>query len=413
MKLTKYIVLSLFLGALTGMILHVFFFNAFDSINTYLFVPVGTIFLNLIKMLVVPIVFCSIALGVAGLGDMKKLGRIGGKSLFFFLSTTALAITLAIILASIIQPGTIGNFDISSQTFDGVSEAPSFVDTLVNIIPTNPLQAMVGGEMLQVIFFAALVGIALAALKEKIQRTTHILEEANKILMYLVTLIMYTAPFGTFALLASAIGQQGFSAMKAMALYMITVVLALILHVVLVYSSVLKVWGKRSPIWFFKNFYPAMLVAFSTASSNATLPFSMKTVQEKMDVSKSVSSFVQPLGATINMDGTAIMQGVATVFIAQVYGIDLTINQLVIVVLTAVLASIGTAGVPGVGLIMLSMVLQQVGLPVEGIALIIGIDRLLDMLRTAVNTSGDAICAIIIDESEKKFEVDATARSAM
>ncbi len=402
MKLTRNIILSLILGALIGTILNLFLPGTFDVLNAYLFVPVGNIFLNLIRMLVVPIVFCSITLGVAGLGDIRKVGRIGGKTISFFLITTALAIILGMALALVIQPGTIGNFNLSYQSFEGVASSPSFVDTLVDIIPTNPILSMVEGDMLQVIFFSVLIGLALAALKEETARTTRLLEEANKVLMYLVTLIMYTAPFGTFALLASAIGQQGFPAMQAMALYMITVTLALFLHVAIVYSSALKILGSRSPIWFFKNFFPAMLVAFSTSSSNATLPISMKTAQENLGVSKSISSFVQPLGATINMDGTAIMQGVATIFIAQAYGIDLTINQLITVVLTAVLASVGTAGVPGVGLIMLSMVLQQVGLPVDGIALIIGIDRLLDMLRTAVNISGDTICAIIIDESEKK-----------
>ncbi len=412
MKLTRKIIIALILGASIGVILNLFLPETFELLDTLLFVPVGSIFLNLIQMLVVPIVFCSIALGVASLGDVKKVGRIGGRTVSFFLITTAVAIILAMALALFIRPGAVGNFNLSNQAFDGVTEAPSFVDTMVGIIPTNPISAMAEGNMLQVIFFAFFFGVALAALKEQSKRTTRLLEEINNILMYLITLTMHVAPFGTFALLASAIGQQGLAAMQAMALYMLTVTLALFLHLIIVYSFALKVLGKYSPILFFKKFFPAMLVAFSTSSSNATLPIAMKTAQENLGVSKSVSSFVQPLGATINMDGTAIMQGVATIFIAQAYGIDLTINQLLMVVLTAVLASVGTAGVPGAGIVMLSMVLQQVGLPVSGIALIIGIDRPLNMLRTAINVCGDTICAIIIDESEKKIGMDVLQEKA-
>jgi Na+/H+-dicarboxylate symporter len=260
---------------------------------------------------------------------------------------------------------------------------------------------MAEGNMLQIIAFSIFIGLGLTALGEKTKGVLNLFEQVNDVLMYLVKLIMKFAPYGTFGLIASAIGSQGFGALKAMGLYFIVVFAALIIHAIVTYGSTIFFLAKKSPIWFFKNFSPAMTVAFSTSSSSATLPVSMDIAQNKLNVPKSVSSFVQPLGATINMDGTAIMQGVATIFIAQVYGIDLSLEQLITVVLTAVLASIGTAGVPGVGLIMLAMVLSSVGLPVEGIGLILGIDRLLDMTRTAVNISGDAACALAIGESEK------------
>lgn len=256
--------------------------------------------------------------------------------------------------------------------------------------------------MLQIIAFAIFIGLGLTALGEKTKGILKLVEQGNELMMYLVTLVMKFAPYGTFGLIASAIGSQGMSALKAMWLYFVVVLAALIIHAIITYGSTVLLLAKKNPLWFFKNFSPAMSVGFSTSSSNATLPLSMEVAQERLNVSKPVSSFVQPLGATINMDGTAIMQGVATIFIAQVYGIDLTLEQLVTVVLTAVLASIGTAGVPGVGLILLAMVLSSVGLPVEGIGLILGIDRLLDMARTAVNISGDAACALFVSESEKK-----------
>lgn len=354
-------------------------------------------------MLVVPIVFVSIVLGTAGLGEPAKLGRIGVQTITFFLLTTAIAITLSLTLALVIKPGAEGIFDVSVADYEA-SEAPPVVDTLVNIIPRNPIASMTAGDMLQVIAFAIFVGFALAFLKEKTQAVYRLFEQTNDILMFLVNLVMKFAPYGAFALIASAIGGAGLNAIGSMAAYMGAVILGLIVHAGVVYSLAIWLIGKANPITFYKGFFPAMTVAFSTSSSNATLPISMKTAQENLGVSKSVSSFVQPLGATINMDGTAIMQATAAVFISQVYGIDLSLTAMLTILLTATVASIGTAGVPGVGLIMLAMVLNQVGLPVEGIALIIGIDRLLDMLRTAVNITGDATCAYIISENEKRRE---------
>lgn len=389
------------LGGLVGLVMNLFTGNIFPYFDQYLFSPLGKIFLNLINMLVVPIVFVSITLGTCGLGDPKKLGRIGLKTISFFLITTALAITLAIGLALVFQPGSVGQFDLSNAQYEA-QQAPPVSETLLNIIPTNPVKAFVEGNMLQIITFSIFVGFALSMLGDKVKGIVRLTEQANDILMYLVNVVMKFAPIGTFGLMASAIGKQGFSAMKAMGLYMFVVLFALLIHCIVVYGGIVSLIGKMNPIKFFKGFAPAMGVAFSTSSSNATLPVSMSVAQKNLKVPEPISSFVQPLGATINMDGTAIMQGVATIFIAQVVGSDLTIAQLVTVVLTAVLASIGTAGVPGVGLIMLAMVLQSVNLPVEGIALIIGIDRLLDMARTAVNITGDAACAVIVAETERR-----------
>ncbi|MGI6835229.1 dicarboxylate/amino acid:cation symporter [Bacillus paralicheniformis] len=401
MKLATKIIIALLLGAAVGIILNVTSPDLFSKLNTFLFGPLGTIFLNLIKMLVVPIVFFSLTLGVAGLGDPKKLGRIGAKTISFFLVTTAIAIIIGLILALVIKPGTIGTYDTSAAEYSA-QKAPSIAETLLNIIPTNPVQAMAEGNMLQIIAFSILVGLGITMLGKKADALLKVVEQGNDLMMYLVNLVMKFAPYGTFGLIAGAIGSQGWDAIKAMGLYMIVVILALFIHTIVTYGSAIAFLAKRNPFTFFKDFSEVMLVAFSTSSSNATLPVSMDVAQRKLKVPEPISSFVQPLGATINMDGTAIMQGVATVFIAQVYGNDLSLTQLLMVVLTAVLASIGTAGVPGVGLIMLAMVLQTVGLPVEGIALILGIDRLLDMIRTAVNTTGDAACAVIVTETEKK-----------
>ncbi|WP_449539540.1 dicarboxylate/amino acid:cation symporter [Ferdinandcohnia sp. Marseille-Q9671] len=409
MSLTKKILLGLGLGAVVGFLLNITSPDLFTFANTWVFVPLGQIFLSLIKMLVVPIVLVSITLGVAGLGDPKKLGRIGAKTITYFIATTTIAISIGIALASLFKPGAGGGFDTEGATYEGATEAPPFMETLIGIIPTNPITAMNDANMLQIITFSLFIGLALTVLGEKTKGILNLFEQANEVLMYLVNLVMKTAPYGTFGLIATAIGSQGYDAIKAMIAYFLIVLAALLLHAVITYGGTVAFLAKRNPIEFIKGFAPAMTVAFSTSSSSATLPISMETAQKNLKVPEPISSFVQPLGATINMDGTAIMQGVATIFIAQVFGYDLSFSQIIVVILTAVLASIGTAGVPGVGLIMLAMVLQAVGLPPEGIGLIIGIDRLLDMTRTAINITGDAACAVYVAESEKKRLDKATA----
>ena len=399
MKLARNIIIALIAGVVVGLILNIFSPGIFTNADAFLFKPLGTIFLNLMKMLVVPVVFISIALGTVGIGDPKKLGRIGGKTIGFFLITTAIALVIAISLGLLMKPGEGGNFETANATYEA-QEAPPVAETLLGIIPTNPINAMAEGNMLQIIFFAALVGFGMAMLGNKVERVKVLFEQVNELIMYLITFVMKFAPYGAFGLIASAVGSQGMDALKVMGMYMGVVLGALLIHTIVVYGGSVALIGKRSPIWFFKNFFPAQVVAFSTASSAATLPISMKTAQEKLKVPESISSFTQSLGATINMDGTAIMQGAAVIFIAQAYGIELTLGQLLTVVLTAVLASIGTAAVPGAGLIMLAMVLTSVGLPVGGIALVLGVDRLLDMVRTAVNITGDAACAVVVAKTE-------------
>lgn len=411
MSLTKKILIALILGVVAGVGLTFVPNNVFSAIDTYALNPVGEIFLSLIMMIVVPIVFVSIVLGTVGLGDPSKLGKIGIKTVAFYLITTAIALVIGLGIGVVLEPGKAGTFDTSNVSYKEEA-APPIMDTLVQIIPKNPIEAMSTGNMLQIIAFAIFIGVALAALGNKTRGIRNLFEQANDILIFLVNGIMKTAPYGAFALIASAVGEAGLDALGQMVMYMVAVILSLILHGVITYGIAIKVLGKASPVNFYKQFFPAMSVAFSTSSSNAALPVAMKMAQERLGVKKSISSFVQPLGATINMDGTAIMQAVATVFIAQVYAEPLGLSQMLMVVLTATLASIGTAGVPGVGLIMLAMVLKQVGLPVDGIALIIGVDRLLDMLRTSLNITGDAVCAYIISEGEKQKSDDQVEQTA-
>ncbi|WP_249872507.1 dicarboxylate/amino acid:cation symporter [Oceanobacillus saliphilus] len=404
MSLTKKILIALVLGLIVGLALTFVPETIFSSIDNYVLYPIGQIFINLIMMVVVPIVFVSIVLGSAGLGEPAKLGKVGIQTVSFFLISTAIALCISLALAYAIKPGAEGVFDVSAASYEA-SEAPPIMETIVNIIPTNPLSSMATGAMLQIIAFAVFIGIALAFLGEKTRGIYRLFEQANEILMLVVNLIMKAAPYGAFALIASAIGGAGLDAVGSMGAYMGTVILGLFVHAGITYSLAIWLLGRENPLHFYKGFFPAISVAFSTSSSSATLPISMKTAQENLGVNKNISSFVQPLGATINMDGTAIMQATAAVFISQVYAIPLGFNEIMMIIITATLASIGTAGVPGVGLIMLAMVLTQIGLPVEGIALIIGIDRLLDMLRTSLNITGDAACAYIISENEKRKKI--------
>jgi len=367
----------------------------------------GSVFINAIKMLVVPLVFVSLTVGSSAMGDIKKLGRIGGKTLGFYLFTTAIAIIIALTLANIINPGAGLSPDSIEKTSKTIKTSKPFVDVLIDIVPSNPIASMARGNMLQIIFFALLTGMGLTVLGDKVAKVRDLFNEANDLILEMLNLIMKIAPFGVFCLIAKTFSSLGYIAMIPLLKYMLTVIGALFIHGLLTYQGLLIAVVKMNPLVFFKKFLPAISVAFSTSSSGATIPVTLETVQEEFGVSKSISSFTIPLGATVNMDGTAIMQGVAVVFIAAVYGVDLTMGDYVAVILTATLASIGTAGVPGVGLIMLSMVLAQVGLPIEGIALIMGVDRILDMTRTAVNITGDAVCTLIIAKTEGE-ELDIT-----
>ncbi|EKO0708790.1 dicarboxylate/amino acid:cation symporter [Staphylococcus pseudintermedius] len=412
--LTVKIIIALILGIALGSIFNFYVESKFVGfIDQYVFNVIGQIFLNLIFMLVVPVVFVSIVLGVIGVGDPKLLGGIGLKTLVFFLSTTAIAITLAMCLALIVKPGA-GHSDLlkseevttyqkklDDQKATGASPInQTFDQTLINFFPKNAIQSMTTGNMLQIITFAIFVGIGIMMVGERGRIVHQFFEQFNEVLMYIISMVMNVfAPIGTFGLVAHAFTGAGFGAIRQLGLYFIVVLAALFIHFYVVYGGAVKFLAGRSPIEFFKGFFPAITVGFGGSSSNAALPVSMECTK-KMGVKPEIASFVQPLGATINMDGTAIMQGVATIFIAQLSGADLTVLQLITVVAVAVIASVGTAGVPGVGLIMLAMVLTAVDLNPAAIGIILGIDRLLDMTRTAVNITGDAACALILSERE-------------
>lgn len=399
----------LFKTILAGQEEHMLYIFGFDFALKAFFVDGlfhvgGEIFIASLKMLVVPLVFVSLVCGTCSLSDTSSLGRLGGKTIGLYLLTTAIAISLAIFAALIIGPG-IG-VQMQTDASFSLSEAPSLSQVFINIFPSNPIESMAKGNMLQIIVFAVLFGLAMAMSGKAGERLAAVFTDLSDVIMKLVTLLMNLAPYGVFFLMAKLFTTLGFETIASLAKYFAVVLFVLLLHGFVTYGVMLKVVSGLNPRIFFSKMRDAALFGFSTSSSNASMPVTMETVTKKLGVKNSIASFTVPLGATINMDGTAIMQGVATVFIAQVFGVDLTVTDFLMVILTATLASVGTAGVPGVGLIMLAMVLQQVGLPVEGIGLIIGVDRLLDMTRTAVNICGDAMVSCIVGKSEKEFDID-------
>lgn len=408
--LTTWIFIALLAGAVVGIIFHYFVPASYvrDTVIVGgIFQFCGQGFIRLMQMLVVPLVFCSLICGASAIGDSKTLGKVGAKIIVMYIFTTAVAITVAILISRLINPG-IG-LDVSSLAkADDVQaiEKTSMIDTLLNIIPKNPLNGLANGEMLQVILFALIIGVIIAKLGERVETVANFFAQFNDIMMEMTTGVMKLAPIGVFCLIAKTFSGIGFDAFLPLIKYMLCVVFALIIQCFGVYQLMLKVLTRLSPIKFVKKFAPVMGFAFSTATSNATIPLSIETLKEKMGVSKKISSFTIPLGATINMDGTAIMQGCAVVFAAQAFNIDLGVTGYLTVIATATLASIGTAGVPSVGLVTLSMVFASVGLPVEGIAIIMGIDRILDMARTAVNITGDAICTTIVASQDGSVDRD-------
>ena len=402
--LSTQIFIALLIGALFGVVIHYWIPSSYIKdtviVEGVLYV-VGQGFIRLMQMLVVPLVFCSLICGSMAIGDTKTLGKVGVKTIGFYLVTTALAVCVALGSALLINPGRGLDMDaVQKGTVSSTTEATSLVDTLLNIIPKNPVQSMANGDMLPIIVFALFVGIMLAKLGTRGSVVANFFSQFNDVMMEMTMAIMKIAPIGVFCLIARTFATVGFSAFAPMLKYMGNVTLALAIQCLVVYQILLFVFTRLNPFKFIKKFLPVMGFAFTTATSNATIPMSIDTLSKKMGVSKQISSFTIPLGATINMDGTSIMQGVAVVFIAQAYGIPLTMGNLATVVVTATLASIGTAGVPSVGLVTLAMVLNSVGLPTEGIALIMGIDRILDMIRTAVNITGDAVCTTIVCHQE-------------
>lgn len=367
-----------------------------------IFDVIGKIFVVSLKLLVVPLVFFSLVCGSASMGEDIKMGQVAIKTILLYLLTTAIAVSIALLVANIVDPGV----GINTGTIDSfeVKNAPSVKEVLIGIFPDNPFRAMVDGNMLQIIVFAILVGVAILKTGDPGKTVLRGCVLINEVIMKMVFMLINLAPYGVFCLLAKLFTREGFSAIVNLAIYFSTIVFVLSFHAAVIYSAILYIFTGLNPLKLFKNMRPAMLFAFSTSSSNATIPVTLTTARNRLGADNSIASFTIPLGATVNMDGTAIMQGIATVFIAQAYGLELSMIQYVSVVATATLASIGTAGVPGVGLITLAMVLQQVGLPVEGIGLIIGVDRLLDMLRTVVNISGDGMVTTVVASSEKRLD---------
>ena len=414
MNLTAKVLIAMLLGISVGLIINALNVEVFDNsllaegavLNEYVingfFHIVGKMFVNALKMLVVPLVLFSLICGVCGIGDIKLLGRIGSKCFVLYLFTTAVAIASAIGVAATIGIGD-GMNATSDAQFTG-KDAPPLSDVLIDIIPSNPIQAMANGEMLSIIFFAILAGISILMVGKKARTLVETIELMNEVMMKMVGLIMSFAPYAVFCLLAKAMANLGFDLFLNLVGYVFVLIGVLLLHMLVTLQAVLAFLGRLNPLVFLAKMRNVQVFAFSTSSSNATIPVTLRTITERLGVNNSVASFSVPFGATINMDGTAIMQGVATVFIANMYNIELGMPGYLMVILMSVLASIGTAGVPGVGLIMLSMVFAQVGLPLEGIGLILGVDRLLDMVRTAVNVTGDAVVSIVVAKSEGKLD---------
>lgn len=413
LSLTSKIFIGLIAGVICGVIFNLFVPASYvrdTIIIDGICYVIGNGFIKLMKMLVVPLVFCSLVCGASAIGDTKTLGKVGGKTIAFYLATTAIAVTVAISVAALIKPGIGLNMNMIETENVTVAEKTSAVDTLLDIIPDNPFSSLANGNMLQVIVFALIVGILLAKMGERAELVANFFSQFNDLMMEMTNLVMSFAPIGVFFMLTRTFANLGFDAFIPLLKYMGSVVLGLGVQCFVVYMILLFVFTRLNPFKFIKKFFPVMAFAFSTSTSNATIPLNIETLEEKIGVSRKVSSFTIPLGATINMDGTSIMQGVAVVFAAQAYGINLGISGYLTVIATATLASIGTAGIPSVGLVTLTMVFSAVGLPVEAITLIMGIDRILDMLRTAVNVTGDAVCTTVVAYQNKDLDKEVFAR---
>ena len=365
--------------------------------------PVGQLFINLVRMVVVPLVLTTLVAGAASVGDVSKLGRVAGKTLAYYLVTTAVAVVIGLVLANIFQPGS--GLSISTEGLKAKEVAPpTLIDVFLNIVPINPIEALSKGNMLQIIFFALVLGFVLGRLGKKVETVNRFFTQFNTVMMTMINLVLKVAPVGIFCLIVRTFANLGIDGMLPMLKFILTVYGGLFLQLFVVYLILFVLFTRLNPLRFLRKILPVMLFAFSTSSSNATIPLNLETLERKCGVDEKVASFTIPLGATINMDGTAIMQGVAVIFIAQAFGIELSLAALVTVVITAVTASIGTAGVPGVGTIMLAMVFESIGLPAEGVAMIMGVDRILDMGRTAMNVTGDAVVTMCIASLTKTLD---------
>ncbi|MDP5254956.1 MULTISPECIES: dicarboxylate/amino acid:cation symporter [unclassified Vibrio] len=394
LALWKKIIIGMILGVVVGSIM---------GKEALLLKPLGTLFINAIKMLIVPLVFCSLIVGITSMKDTQKMGRIGVKAIFLYLLTTAVAIAIGLGISAIVQPGSGLNMSVT-QPVTSAQEAPSLIQTLINIIPKNPVEALAAGNILQIIFFAVGLGVSLVMIGEKSEPAVKVFNSLAEAMYKLTEIVMKLAPYGIFGLMAWVSGTYGADVLLPLIKVVAAVYVGALLHVAVFYTGVLSLIGRLNPIKYLKGITNPAAVAFTTSSSSGTLPASIKAAREELGVSKGVSGFVLPLGTTINMDGTALYQGVCALFIAQAFGIDLTTSDYITIILTATLASVGTAGVPGAGLIMLSLVLSTVGLPMEGLAIVAGIDRILDMARTTINVCGDIMVAVLIGKSEDELD---------
>ena len=400
-KITKTIFLGFLFGIIAGIITS-FISDFYKDLSVYIisfYKFGGDIFLKILKMLVVPIVFFSLVSGVANLNNISSLGRIGIKTISLYIFTTLTAITISLTVGTFLDPGSSVSATYNESNVS-LQSPPSIASVFLNIIPENPFKSLVEGNMLQVIFFAILFGICLASIKQN-KLLVDIVFKLNDIVLKMLEILMKIAPFGIFCLIAKTFSSEGIESILELLKYFLGVTIVLLIHLFVVYILLVKLITKIKITSFFSGLKQALLFAFSTSSSSATIPITLNNLEKNFNVKKKISSFTVPLGATINMDGTAIMQGMATIFISNFYGVELVFTDFLTIILTATLASIGTAGVPGVGMIMLGMVLNQVGLPLEGIAIVMGVDRLLDMLRTSINVAGDATVTLIINKVEK------------
>ncbi|OIN09116.1 dicarboxylate/amino acid:cation symporter [Oceanisphaera psychrotolerans] len=400
--------LALWKKILVGMVLGVIA-GAVMGPDAEVLKPIGTLFINAIKMLIVPLVFCSLVVGVTSMQDTSKMGRIGLKSVVLYLGTTAVAITIGLALALLFTPGAGLNMTITDPT--AANEAPSLVETLLALIPQNPIGAMAAGNILQIIVFALGLGIALTLCGEKAKPAIQLFESLAEGMYKLTEMIMKLAPYGVFGLMAWVAGKYGLEVLLPLIKVIALVYVGCLIHVLVFYTGLISVLGRLNPVRYLKGLINPAAVAYTTTSSSGTLPATIKASREEMGVSQGISSFVLPLGATINMDGTALYQGICAVFVAQAFGIDLAVSDYMLIIMTATLGSIGTAGVPGAGLIMLSLVLTTVGLPLEGLAIVAGIDRILDMARTSVNVCGDLMVSVLIGKSENELDEEVYNRA--
>ncbi|MEH6825807.1 MAG: dicarboxylate/amino acid:cation symporter [Motiliproteus sp.] len=394
--------LALWKKILVGMVLGVAA-GAIMGPDAEMLKPIGTLFINAIKMLIVPLVFCSLVVGVTSMQDTRKMGRVGLKSVVLYLGTTAVAISIGLALATLFTPGEGLNMIANDVAATG-KEAPTLVQTLLNMIPKNPIGALAAGNILQIIVFALGLGIALTMCGKKAEPAVKLFESLAEAMYKLTELVMKLAPYGVFGLMAWVAGKYGLDILLPLIKVITVVYIGCLIHVLVFYTGMVSILGRLNPVRYIKGLVNPAAVAFTTTSSSGTLPATIKASREEMGVSKGISSFVLPLGATINMDGTALYQGVCALFIAQAFNVDLALSDYVLIVMTSTLASIGTAGVPGAGLIMLSLVLTTVGLPIEGLAIVAGIDRILDMARTSVNVCGDLMVTILVGKSENELD---------